>query len=105
MDTSAAQPVIEQFVIAFPTAAAWLIVLLLAMIIGIVLYLGRKFLHRMDTQDDALTEIKELIASEVGKLRELYHGVDRRVVGVEATLRFMGGKPMQRGSDEPKTGD
>lgn len=112
MDPSAAQPAVEQFVIAFPTAAAWVIVLLIAAIVVLMLFGLRflraqaiRFLSRMDSQDKALLDIKELLASETQKLRELYHSVDRRVVGVEAQLRFLGGKPISRASDDAKPGD
>ena len=112
MDPTTAQPVVEQFVIAFPTGAAWLIVGLICLIVLLLLIAMHfvrgqaiKFLSRMDAQDKALGDIKDLLASEVQKLRELYHGVDRRVVGVEAQLRFLGGKPTQRKSDDPIQGD
>ena len=112
MDPTTAQPVVEQFVIAFPAAAAWVIVGLVFVIVVLLIFAMRfargqavKFLSRMDAQDDALGQIKDLLASEVQKLRELYHSVDRRVVGLEAQMRFVGGKPTQRKSDDPIQGD
>lgn len=79
-----AHPVVEQLVIQFPSLAAWLIVGLVAIIAGGGALATRKFLARLDTQDDSLRKIEELLASEIGKLREMHHDVDKRVVRLEA---------------------
>lgn len=87
------QQVVEQLVIQFPAIAAWVIVILLATIAGIAGLVGRKFLQRMDTQDTMLGGIKELLALEVSKLRELHHEMDRRVSIVETVLKITGKLP------------
>lgn len=78
--------VVERLVVLFPSLAAWVIVGLLVLIGAIVAALGRKFLIRMDAQDTALGDIKELLASEIGKLREMHHSVDKRVAVLETTV-------------------
>lgn len=78
-----AHPVVEQLVIQFPTLAAWLIVGLVAIIAFGGALATRKFLARLDTQDESLRKIEELLASEIGKLREMHHDIDRRVVRLE----------------------
>lgn len=75
---------VERLVVAFPFAAAWIIVLLVGVIGLLVAYLGRKFLSRMDDQDRTLEAIKALLASEVQKLREMHHAIDKRVTAIEA---------------------
>lgn len=92
---------VEQLVIAFPSAAAWVIVILLTIIALGAAWMGRKFLSRMDDQDTTLLAIKDLLASEVGKLREMHHAMDRRVVWIEAQLgRRDGAQYGRRATDE-----
>lgn len=97
--------VVEQFVIAFPTFAAWLIVGLLVVIATGAAYMGRKFLQRMDTQDASLNNIEKLLASEVGKLRTMLHGVDRRVVWLESKQGRLPGEPYGRREDDDPMGE
>lgn len=97
-----AQPVIEKFVIAFPSAAAWMIVVLLGGIGVLLMFLGRKFLKRMDVQDESLGKIEELLASEIGKLRESIFDVDRRVARLEGgNARRPGESYGRRVGDDP----
>lgn len=91
--------VIEQLVVLFPALAAWSIVVMLAMIGSGVAFLARKFLMRLDVQDDTLRDIKNLLASEVGKLRELHHDIDRRVVRLESLQDAEGSKWGRRRDD------
>lgn len=86
--------IVEQFIVQFPTAAAWLIVALLGLIGTGLGLMGRKFMARLDSQDATLGQIKELLASEIGKLRELHHDIDKRVVRLESL----------QGAPEPKWG-
>ena len=74
----------EQLVIAFPALAAWLIVAIGACMLALVGFGGRKMLDRLDSQDTALEQIRQLLASEVHKLREMQHGIDLRLVRLEA---------------------
>ena len=76
--------IVEQLVVLFPTVAAWLIVGLVALIAAGGGIAVRKFMARLDSQDSTLGQIKELLASEIGKLRELHHDIDKRVVRLEA---------------------
>lgn len=74
----------EQIVVMFPSLAAWLIVALVGLIAAGGGLAVRKFMSRLDSQDSTLGQIKELLASEIGKLRELHHDIDKRVVRLEA---------------------
>lgn len=122
VDPTIAQPIIEQFVIAFPTAAAWLIVILMACLCAGAAFSGRWFLHRwneqqanhdsrinelaiafkegMEAQRASIEGIRTLISSEIEELRGMYHVLDRRLVRVESQLRFLGGRPMQPDTDD-----
>lgn len=80
--------VVEQIVVLFPVLAAWLIVALVAVIATGGAFAVRKFLFRMDRQDVALGDIKELLASEVSKLREMHHDIDVRVARLEEHRRL-----------------
>jgi hypothetical protein len=117
-----AAPVVERFVIAFPAGAAWVIVGLLIIIAGGIYFYGRWFLQewtarekhrddrindlksvfarRMDSQDGALAEIKKSIASEVGMVKDMYHQIDKRLVNVEAVMRFVSKMPRRRIEDQ-----
>lgn len=86
---------VQTIVVQFPALAAWLIVALVLVIAtggAIATNMARtsvkNFLARMDAQDKSLGEIKELLASEVQKLRELHHDIDKRVGKLE-TFRDM----------------
>lgn len=97
---------VEQLVIAFPAAAAWIIVMLVGIIVmGFGVY-ARKFLKRMDAQDETLNAIRSLLASEVGKLRELHHEIDKRVLLVEGALGLLPGTQRfgRRSTDNPEGG-
>lgn len=76
--------IVEQIVVMFPSLAAWLIVGLVGVIVAGGGLAVRKFMSRLDSQDNTLGQIKELLASEIGKLRELHHDIDKRVVRLEA---------------------
>lgn len=93
--------IMEQLVVQFPSVAAWLIVALLGLISLGVGYFGRKFMARMDTQDTALLQIKDLLASEIGHLRELHHAIDKRVAVIETHINVDGRwrRAPERGDD------
>ena len=74
----------EQLVVSFPALAAWLIVAIGGLLLTIVAYGGKQLLKRLDVQDAALESIRDLLASEVKQLREMQHGMDVRVVRLEA---------------------
>lgn len=44
---------------------------------------GKKVLARLDAQDHALGQIKDLLANEVRTLREMQHSIDNRVTRIE----------------------
>lgn len=90
---------VEQLVVAFPSAAAWIIVMLVGMVVILVAYMGRKFLQRMDKQDVSLDAIKDLLASEVKQLREAQHALDKRVTTVEAHCDIEGLRWGRRSTD------
>lgn len=100
-----AHPVIEQFVVAFPWLAAWAIVILLGTLGVLIAWLGRKFLKRMDTQDESLGKIESLLASEIGKLRENIFEVDRRVARLEGGLPRRPGDAYGRRSGDDLMGE
>ncbi len=75
--------IVEQLVVLFPTVAAWLIVGLVALIAAGGAIAVKKFMARLDTQDNTLNKIAELLASEIGKLRDKDHAIETRVVRIE----------------------
>jgi hypothetical protein len=75
--------IVEQLVVLFPTVAAWLIVGLVALIAAGGAMAVKKFMARLDTQDNTLNKIAELLASEIGKLRDKDHAIETRVVRIE----------------------
>ena len=79
----------ENVVVAFPGLAAWLIVGIGALLVGIVSYGGRQVLQRLDTQDNALEAIRSLLASEVHKLREMQHAIELRVTRIESACAWI----------------
>lgn len=79
----------EHVVVAFPGLAAWLIVGIGTLLVGIVSYGGQQVLKRLDTQDDALEAIRSLLASEVHKLREMQHAIELRVTKIESACAWM----------------
>lgn len=91
--------IVEQIVVMFPSLAAWLIVALVGAIATGGGLAVRMFMGRMKNQDAMLGEIKELLASEIGKLRELHHDIDKRVVRLEAQADS-GGKWNRRAGDQ-----
>lgn len=62
----------------------WAVIVLGGSLISIVVYGVRMALARMDRQDDALEEIRLLLASELSKLRDMHNELDKRVVRIEA---------------------
>lgn len=66
----------EQFVIQFPAAAAWLIVGLLSLIATLVTAIGRHLFTRMGKQDQDLQAIKSMVG-------EKYHQLEKRVIRLE----------------------
>jgi len=80
---------VEHVVVAFPGLAAWLIVGIGTLLVGIVSYGGRQVLLRLDTQDHALEAIRSLLASEVHKLREMQHAIDLRVTKIEVACAWL----------------
>lgn len=80
--------IVEQLVVLFPALAAWTIVALVALIAAGGGLAVRMFMRRLKKQDDTLAEIKNLLASEVGKLREMHHDIDVRVARLEEHRRL-----------------
>lgn len=83
--------IVEQLVVLFPTLAAWLIVALVALIAAGGAMAVKKFMARLDTQDTTLNKIAELLASEIGKLRDKDHQIETRVVRIETHVGIDGG--------------
>jgi hypothetical protein len=79
---------IQSIVVAFPTLAAYLIVLMFAGGIGTMLWGGRKILGRLDEQDKTMGSIRDLLASEIAKLREMNHEIELRVIVIEERCRI-----------------
>ena len=79
----------QPVVVAFPELAAWLLVLIGTALLGLVLYMGKQALRRLDLQDEALEAIRELLASEVQKLREMQHAIDLRVTKIETACAWL----------------
>lgn len=75
--------IVEQLVVLFPALAAWVIVALVGAIAAGGAMAVRKFLTRLDAQDLTLNRISELLASEIGKLRDKDHAIETRVVRIE----------------------
>lgn len=66
-------------------AALWAVITVGGALLALGLYFVRKFVERMDSQDVALNEIRDLLASEIGKLREMQHELDKRIIWIEST--------------------
>lgn len=64
-------------------AAGSLIAVLLGLIAAIARWNGGQILDRMDKQDATMDEIKTLLTSKTGLLREAIHGHDVRIVRLE----------------------
>jgi hypothetical protein len=65
-------------------AAWWLITGLGALGLATMIWGGRKVLDRLTEQDRTMSEIRDLLASEVRQLREMQHAIDVRVTRIEA---------------------
>ena len=63
--------------------AGGLIAFLLLLILGIARWSGLAVLSRMDSQDETMVEIKDLLSSETKLLREALHTHDVRIVRLE----------------------
>jgi Tfp pilus assembly protein PilO len=72
--------VVEQIVVQFPAAAAWLIVTLVGAIVLGGGWAVKKFIGRLDA-------IESLLSSEIKTLREMQHATDVRVATLEGQLR------------------
>lgn len=88
--------IVEQLVVLFPTVAAWLIVGLVALIAAGGAMAVKKFMARLDTQDNTLNKIAELLASEIGKLRDKDHAIEKRVVRIETHVGIDAGQKWGR---------
>ncbi len=60
--------------------ATWLIVVLLGALVALAKWQGAQILKRMDAQDKTMSSIKELLASETQKIRDMInaHAVEIR---------------------------
>ena len=76
----------EQHALDLLHLVLWLLLAVGGSTFTLALYFVRQFIIRMDKQDHALEDIRDLLASEVGKLREMQHSIDKRVIRLE-TLR------------------
>jgi hypothetical protein len=90
----------EQLVTHFPSLAAWLIVIIGAALLGLVGFGGREMIKRLDSQDTALDQIRQLLASEVHKLREMQHCIDIRLARVEERMHNGGDVKYGRRADD-----
>ena len=79
----------QPVVVAFPELAAWLLVTIGGLLLGIVGYLGSQGLKRLDFQDEQLSAIRSLLASEVQKLREMQHAIELRVTRIETACAWL----------------
>jgi len=80
--------------------AIWLLIGIGSAMFGLALYFVRQFVKRMDQQDDALEAIRGLLASEVQKLREMQHTLDKRVIWLESTCVNHHGLGRRTGNDD-----
>ena len=62
-----------------------------ALFLSLLVWSVRLFLNRMDSQDEELKNIRELITSELKLLREDHHNLEIRVVKVEANCGIFHG--------------
>lgn len=69
--------------------AVWMIVAIGGALLGLLSYGGRLMLGRLDKTDASLEAIRELLASEIQKLRELHHDVDKRLIRIETACNYM----------------
>jgi hypothetical protein len=85
--------------------AIWLLIGIGASTMALAGYFVRQFVVRMDKQDDSLEAIRFLLASEVTKLREMQHGLDKRLIWLESTcVNHHGMSSMKRRHDDEITG-
>lgn len=104
--------IVEQLVVLFPALAAWTIVALISVIVAGGALAARLFFKRLREQDKAaaefrqesaiaLREIKDLLASEIGKLREADYHIKERVVRIETHIGLdVGPKWSRRAGDQ-----
>lgn len=87
----------EQHALDLLHAALWLLGAFGTICVSLLGYGGSKFLGRMDEQDCTLLAIKDLLQSEIGKLRDLHHSIDIRVTQMECkcALRNAAGQKAQ----------
>lgn len=71
--------------------AAWMLVVIGGAFVSILAYGGKLLLNRLDTQDETLAAIRDLLASEVKTLREMHHDIDLRVTKIETACSYMHG--------------
>jgi hypothetical protein len=76
---------VEQHALELLHFAIWLLIAIGGMTLSLALYFIRQFVKRMGRQDTALEAIRDLLASEVSKLREMQHALDKRVIWIEST--------------------
>ena len=95
----------EQVVVMFPSLAAWLIVALVGVIATGGGWAVKKFMHRLDTQDETLNKIADLLASEISKLREADHDIEKRVVRIETHVGIDLVPPYRRRATDAPQGD
>ena len=74
------------------TLLLWLTGVLGSLGLATVVWGIKAALGRMDQQDNKLEEIRALLQSELGELRDLHHSLDVRVTKIESTCAVvMGG--------------
>ncbi len=67
----------------------------------------KAFTDHLEQQDMKLAAIKDLLADEVFKLREMIHGIDKRVLTIEGHCSLFHGhglaqNPQRRHGDDPQ---
>jgi len=75
--------------------AVWLLVAVGSATFTLALWFIRQFIFRMSRQEAALADIRDLLASEVSKLREMQHDLDKRVIRLESTYNVQHRKDIQ----------
>ena len=103
---------VRSVVTAHPDFSGWLLVACATGLVWLIVYLwkqeqriirdhisnlvaqmeaqGEVLAKRLAEQDKVMREIRDLQLSEVGKLREMQHDLDKRVIRIESQCRIHG---------------
>ncbi len=72
-------------------------------LIGVLVWIGLGIFRRLDKIDHEQEKVKSFIADQIAALKELYHGMDARVIRLEERDKLVMPRPA-RSTDSP-TGD